>query len=109
VRGVREGLAYARRSRDVLLVLTLTAVVSTIGFNFHVLVPVLASDTLHAGPDVFGVLSACFGAGALAGALLTAASPSPASHHSAVSSPAGSPRPGERPSLSPWRAAPASR
>jgi MFS family permease len=71
-RGIREGLAYARSSPRVLLVLVMTAVVSTIGFNFHVLVPVLASDTLHAGPEVFGVLSACFGAGALIGALLTA-------------------------------------
>ena len=71
-RGVREGLAYARSSPRVLLVLALTAVVSTLGFNFHVLVPVLAAETLHAGPEVFGVLSACFGAGALTGALLTA-------------------------------------
>jgi MFS family permease len=46
--------------------------VSTVGFNFHVLVPVLASDTLHAGPETFGLLSAAFGAGALVGALLTA-------------------------------------
>jgi MFS family permease len=51
----------------------MTTVVSTVGFNFHVLVPVLASDTLHAGPEVFGLLSACFGAGALSGALLSAA------------------------------------
>jgi MFS family permease len=48
-------------------------VVSTVGFNFHVLVPVLASDTLHAGPKAFGALSAAFGTGALVGALLSAA------------------------------------
>jgi MFS family permease len=69
---IREGLAYARRSPRVRLVLAMTTVVSTVGFNFHVLVPVLASDTLDAGPRTFGVLSAAFGAGALAGALLTA-------------------------------------
>ncbi|MGH3104938.1 MAG: MFS transporter [Gaiellaceae bacterium] len=72
LRGVREGLGYARRSPRVRLVLAMTMVVSTLGFNFHVLVPLLASDTLNAGPEVFGVLSACFGAGALAGALLSA-------------------------------------
>lgn len=72
IRGVGEGLAYARRSPQVLVVLSTTAVVATVGFNFHVLVPVLASDTLNAGPEIFGVLSACFGAGALSGALLTA-------------------------------------
>jgi len=73
VRAVREGLAYARGSRDVRLVLWLTAVISTVGFNFNVLVPVLAADTLGAGPEVFGLISAAFGAGALAGALTVAA------------------------------------
>jgi MFS family permease len=73
LRGVREGLAYARRSPGVRLVLLMTTVVSTVGFNFHVLVPVLASETLNAGSAVFGALSAAFGAGALAGALLNAA------------------------------------
>ena len=73
LRGVREGLSYARRSPRVRLVLAMTTVVSTVGFNFHVLVPVLASETLHAGPEVFGLLSAAFGGGALLGALLSAA------------------------------------
>ncbi|HEU6444236.1 MAG TPA: MFS transporter [Gaiellaceae bacterium] len=71
-RSVREGLSYARHSPRVRLVLAMTTVVSTVGFNFHVLVPVLASETLDSGPRTFGVLSACFGAGALAGALLAA-------------------------------------
>ena len=70
--GIREGLAYVRRSPRVRLVLAIGTVVSTVGFNFHVLVPVLASETLAAGPEVFGVLSACFGVGALLGALLAA-------------------------------------
>jgi MFS family permease len=47
-------------------------VVSTFAFNFNVLLPVLAGKTLDAGPEVFGILSATFGAGALAGALLSA-------------------------------------
>ena len=42
---------------------------STFAFNFNVLLPVLAKQTLDGGPETFGVLSACFGAGALAGAL----------------------------------------
>ena len=69
---IREGLSYARHSPRVRLVLSMTTVVSTVGFNFHVLVPVLAAETLDAGPRTFGLLSAAFGAGALAGALLTA-------------------------------------
>ena len=73
VAGIREGLAYARRTPRVRAVLLMTLVVSTVGFNFHVLVPVLAADTLHVGARTFGVLSAAFGAGALLGALSAAA------------------------------------
>ena len=72
MRGIGEGLAYAWRTPQVRLVLAMVTVVSTVGFNFHVLLPLLASDTLHAGPEVFGILSATFGAGALLGALLSA-------------------------------------
>jgi MFS family permease len=72
ITSIREGLSYARRSPRVRLVLAMTTVVSTVGFNFHVLVPVLASETLDAGPRTFGILSAAFGAGALTGALLSA-------------------------------------
>jgi MFS family permease len=70
---VREGLAYAWHSPQIRLVLVVLAVISTVGLNFHVILPILASETLHAGPQVFGALSACFGAGALVGALLSAA------------------------------------
>jgi MFS family permease len=71
-RGVREGLAYARHDRRVSLVLLLVLVVGTLGVNNGVILPVLAAE-LHAGPEVFGLLSATFGAGALLGALSTAA------------------------------------
>src|SRR4029453_8709154 len=69
---IREGLGYARSSPRVRLVLAMTTVVSTVGFHFHVFVPILASETLDAGPRTFGILSAAFGAGALAGALMSA-------------------------------------
>jgi MFS family permease len=70
--GTWEAIRYARRSRRVGIVLALVAVVSTFAFNFNVLLPVLAGETLDAGPEVFGILSATFGAGALVGALLSA-------------------------------------
>ena len=73
LRGVREGLGYVRRNPQIRLLLALVAVVSTVGFNFHVILPILASETLEAGPRTFGILSAFFGAGALTGALLSAA------------------------------------
>jgi MFS family permease len=70
--GTKEGLAFVLRSHDVSLVLLIVTVMSTVGFNFNVILPLLASNTLHAGPRAFGLLSACFGAGALAGALAAA-------------------------------------
>ena len=70
---IREGLAYVWRTPEVLLVLTITTFVATTGFNFRVLLPVLASKTLHASATVFGILFASFGVGALLGALAAAA------------------------------------
>jgi MFS family permease len=72
LKGMRHGLGYVRRSPAIRLVMLMTMVVSTVGFNFHVLVPVLASKTLHVGAEVFGALGAAFGLGALVGALLAA-------------------------------------
>ncbi len=72
LRGVRELFAYVRRTPAVRAVLATVAVISTVGFNFHVILPLLASQTLDAGPEVFGLLSAAFGGGAFVGALLSA-------------------------------------
>jgi MFS family permease len=72
-RGTREGFGYALRNRTVLVTLVMTAVFSAVGFNFNILLPLLAKNTLAAGPRTFGIISACFGAGALVGALSAAA------------------------------------
>ncbi|MHB8642792.1 MAG: MFS transporter [Gaiellaceae bacterium] len=72
-RGTREGFAYAWHSRGVLVILGMMVVFASICFNFNILLPVLAKNTLHAGPRTFGALSAAFGAGALVGALSAAA------------------------------------
>ncbi|HXH87973.1 MAG TPA: MFS transporter [Gaiellaceae bacterium] len=45
---------------------------STVSFNFDVLLPLVARQTLDAGADVFGLIAAIFGAGALCGALFLA-------------------------------------
>jgi len=72
LRGTREGLSYVRKQPRMRIVLGLTLVLSTFCFNFNVTLPVLAYTTLHAHAFVFGILSAVFGAGALAGALVAA-------------------------------------
>lgn len=68
----KEGLAYAWRDPQVRAILIVVTCVGLVGFNFNTLVPLLASDTLHVGARTFGLLSAAFGAGALAGAVATA-------------------------------------
>jgi MFS family permease len=73
VGGTREGLAYARRARGVRVILGMMVVFASLCFNFNILLPVLAKQTLDAGPRTFGVLSAAFGLGALVGALSAAA------------------------------------
>lgn len=72
LRGSLDGLAYARSEPRVRLALGMILVLSVFCFNFQVLLPVLASDTLRAGPGTFGVITSFFGVGALAGALLSA-------------------------------------
>jgi MFS family permease len=72
VDGLRRAFAFVRHDQQLRSVLGVVTIVSTVGFNFHVLVPLLASDTLHVGAEGFGLLSASFGLGALVGALATA-------------------------------------
>jgi MFS family permease len=72
LRGTREAFRYVADTPDVLLALLMVMVVSTFSFNFNVLLPVLAKQTLGGGPEVFGTLTAFFGVGALTGALTSA-------------------------------------
>jgi len=72
LRGVRDGVRYAWHQPSIRTVLLMMLVISTIGINFNVLLPLLASRTLHSGPQVYGLLAATFGAGALLGALVSA-------------------------------------
>jgi MFS family permease len=71
-RGTREGFSYARRNRTVRTTLLMMVVFASLCFNFNILLPLLAKDTLDAGPRTFGIISAAFGAGALIGALSAA-------------------------------------
>lgn len=70
---VGEGLAYARKTPAVWVPLVLLTVISITGINFSVLLPILAAQTLHSGPEVFGLISSLFGLGAVLGALISAA------------------------------------
>lgn len=72
VSGLRRAAGFIRRDPQLRALFAVVTVVSTVGFNFHVLVPLLAAETLHVGPEGLGLLSASFGVGALVGALVAA-------------------------------------
>jgi MFS family permease len=69
---IREGLAYARRTKTVVVLLSMLAVISTMSINFNIVLPVLARDTMHGTAETFGFITGAFGIGAVAGAFFTA-------------------------------------
>jgi MFS family permease len=69
---LRGTLSFVRRSRRVAVAFFAVLALSTVSFNFDVLLPLLAGQTLDADADVFGLIAAVFGAGALCGALVLA-------------------------------------
>jgi MFS family permease len=69
---IRAGLGYARRTKTVVVVLSMLAVISTVSINFNVVLPVLARDTMHGNAQTFGFITAAFGLGAVIGAFITA-------------------------------------
>jgi predicted MFS family arabinose efflux permease len=66
---VAEGLAYARRTREIRALLGVLFVVSFCAFNFTMWVPLLARNVLGQGAQELGFLMAAVGVGAVAGAL----------------------------------------
>jgi MFS family permease len=72
LRDIGEGLGYVKRTPSLWQALTIFLFICIASINFSVLLPLVASDTLRSGAEVFGLLTACFGAGALIGALISA-------------------------------------
>jgi len=70
---VRAGLRYAFRTPEIRLTLGLLFIVSICVFNFTVYVPLVVRTVLHLGAEGFGLLMACLGVGAVAGALTVGA------------------------------------
>jgi MFS family permease len=72
VERLREGLAYARRTPEVLLPIMLAGLMAIFGMNFGVWAPLLARDALDIGASGFGLLMSSLGVGSLTGALTLA-------------------------------------
>jgi MFS family permease len=66
---LREGVVYVWKTPVVLSMTLIAGLVLLFGSNFGVVLPVLATDTLHIGSTGFGFLSAAMGVGALLAAL----------------------------------------
>ncbi len=66
---IGEGLRYAVTTPDIALVVLLMGVLGTFGYNFTVVLPLIADEVLHAGPAGFGILTAAMGVGSLLAAL----------------------------------------
>jgi MFS family permease len=69
---LRAGFAYVSRSVPMRTSLLLLALVATMGMPYTVLMPAVASDSLHGGAHTLGFLMTASGLGALAGALYLA-------------------------------------
>lgn len=70
---LRAGLQYIRRSFPIRTALILLAVVSMMSMPYTVLMPAIATQTLHGGAHTLGFLMTASGVGALIGALYLAA------------------------------------
>jgi MFS family permease len=69
---LREALRYVRARPELLMPMVLIFFVATFGMNFQVTNALMSRQVFHTGATAFGVASAVFAAGALAGALLAA-------------------------------------
>ena len=69
VSGVESGLRFARHSPEMRALVVRNVTFCLCGSSFWALLPVIARDQLSMGAGGFGLLSACFGLGAVAGAL----------------------------------------
>lgn len=71
--GVRAALGYVARTPALAIPLAMMALVGTLGFNFQVVLPLLARFTFEGGPGAYTGLAVAMGVGSVIGALATGA------------------------------------
>lgn len=71
--GVLDAIRHVRETPEIAVPLMLMALVGTLGFNFQVVLPLLAKVSFHGGPGAFALLLSAMGAGSIIGALFTGA------------------------------------
>jgi MFS family permease len=70
---IRAGLRYVRATPELAVPLALMALVGTFGFNFQVVLPLLARFSFDGGAGVYAALVSAMAVGSVAGALITGA------------------------------------
>jgi MFS family permease len=70
---IRAGLRYVRATPELAVPLALMALVGTLGFNFHVILPLLARFSFDGGAGAYTAFVSAMGVGSVAGALVTGA------------------------------------
>jgi len=70
---VRSALRYVRETPELAVPLALMALVGTLGFNFQVILPLLARFSFHGGASAYAALLCAMGIGSVIGALVTGA------------------------------------
>jgi predicted MFS family arabinose efflux permease len=69
---LRAGLAYVRRSPELLVPLLMMALVGTLTYEFQVSLPALATETFGGDARSYGLITAAMGVGAVIGGLASA-------------------------------------
>ncbi len=67
-----DGLRYARRNHDVLLLVIMAGLPSLLVYGYVQYIPVFAKDVLHVGSVGFGFLASAVGYGSVIGAIIAA-------------------------------------
>jgi MFS family permease len=71
-RQVRDGLAYVRRTPQLLIPLLMMAIVGTLTYEFQVVLPTFAVQTFNGDAQTYGLITAAMGVGAVIGGLASA-------------------------------------
>jgi MFS family permease len=67
---IRAGLRYVLRTPELLVPLALMALVGTLGFNFQVVLPLLAKFSFESGAMTYAILVSAMAVGSIVGALV---------------------------------------
>lgn len=74
---LKEGVRYALTTPEITLIVIVLAIVGTFGYNFTVMLPLIAKYLLHSGPSGFGLLTSTMGIGSVFAAVGVASSGAP--------------------------------